>query len=197
VISETLPEPISWLGIEKHNLTPQKHAFINQNKCTTTNLSLTYLLRHLPTYLQPWTHTRHPKCKNGWFEVTEGHSRSLAMLSFSRVHCSAYNFLFTFHGNYSSLFSRYSKLFVESCKFCHMSRIFTIPHAFVAPRTPSQLHENVWHQKTTVPVHCLHDVTFSRFDRIPTCDSQMDRWKDRLTQDHSIYCSSSMPHATQ
>jgi len=32
-----VPKPISWLGIgKKQNLTQQKHAFINQNKCTTT-----------------------------------------------------------------------------------------------------------------------------------------------------------------
>ena len=84
IIVETFPKPISWLGMEKLNLTQQKNAFINQNKCTTTqdkqklnpglvasydirlgngeglfvfqhfiNLSLTYVLRHLPTYLQP------------------------------------------------------------------------------------------------------------------------------------------------
>ena len=71
----------------KRNLTQQKHAFTNQKKCTTQNkqtlkpglvascdiqpgngeglflfrrfinLSLTYLLRHLPTYLQSQTHT--------------------------------------------------------------------------------------------------------------------------------------------
>jgi len=67
--------------MEKLNFTRQKHTFTNQKKCTTTqklkpgqvasydirpgnrdglflflrfiNLSLTYLLRHLPTYLQP------------------------------------------------------------------------------------------------------------------------------------------------
>jgi len=74
--------------MEKQNLTQQKHAFTNQNKCITTQnkhkktkatLScllrhpawkrrgsilisalhkfVTYLLRHLPTYLQPHTHT--------------------------------------------------------------------------------------------------------------------------------------------
>jgi len=36
VISETLPKPISWLGVEKLNLTQQKHTFTNQKKCTTT-----------------------------------------------------------------------------------------------------------------------------------------------------------------
>ena len=83
--------------MEKQNLTQQKHAFANQNKCTTTqnrhkrlkpglvasdgiqpgngedlfrfrhfiNLSLTYLLRHLPTYLQPRTHAGHFPGKTG------------------------------------------------------------------------------------------------------------------------------------
>jgi len=37
VISETFPKPISWLCMEKLNLTPQKHAFTNQEKCTTTH----------------------------------------------------------------------------------------------------------------------------------------------------------------
>jgi len=36
VISETFPKPISLLGMEKLNLTEQKHAFINQKKCTKT-----------------------------------------------------------------------------------------------------------------------------------------------------------------
>jgi len=35
-ISETFPKPISWLGMEKQNLTQQKHAFSNRDKCTTT-----------------------------------------------------------------------------------------------------------------------------------------------------------------
>jgi len=33
---ETFPKLISWLGMEKQNLPQQKHAFTNQNKCTTT-----------------------------------------------------------------------------------------------------------------------------------------------------------------
>ena len=35
VISETLPEPISWLGMEKQNLTQQNHTLTYQKKCTT------------------------------------------------------------------------------------------------------------------------------------------------------------------
>jgi len=34
-IAETFPKPISWLGMETLNPTQQKHAFINQKKCTT------------------------------------------------------------------------------------------------------------------------------------------------------------------
>jgi len=40
VISETLNKPISWLGMEKLNLTQQKHAFTNQKKCITTQNKL-------------------------------------------------------------------------------------------------------------------------------------------------------------
>jgi len=36
VILETFPEPISWLDMEKLNLTQQKHTFTNQKKSTTT-----------------------------------------------------------------------------------------------------------------------------------------------------------------
>ena len=36
VILETFPKPTSWLGIEKLNLTQQKHAFTNQKKGTAT-----------------------------------------------------------------------------------------------------------------------------------------------------------------
>jgi len=35
-ISETFPKPISWLGMEKINLTQQKHTLTNQNKCKFT-----------------------------------------------------------------------------------------------------------------------------------------------------------------
>jgi len=75
--------------MEKQNLTQQKHAFNKQNKCISTQNKqktkagfgrflrhpawkwrgpilisalhkyLTYLPRHLPTYLQPRTHTGH------------------------------------------------------------------------------------------------------------------------------------------
>jgi len=34
VIAKTFPKPISRPGMEKQNLTQQKHAFTNQNKCT-------------------------------------------------------------------------------------------------------------------------------------------------------------------
>jgi len=30
------PKPISWLGMEKQNLTQQKHTFNDQKKCATT-----------------------------------------------------------------------------------------------------------------------------------------------------------------
>jgi len=33
---QSFPKPISWLGMEKLNLTQQKHTFTNQNKCTAT-----------------------------------------------------------------------------------------------------------------------------------------------------------------
>jgi len=36
VISETLPKPISRLGMEKLNLSQQKHTVTNQKKCITT-----------------------------------------------------------------------------------------------------------------------------------------------------------------
>jgi len=36
VISKMFPKPIYWLGMEKQNLTQEKHAFTDQNKCTTT-----------------------------------------------------------------------------------------------------------------------------------------------------------------
>jgi len=35
VILETFPKPIFWLGMEKLNLTQQKHTFVNQKKCNT------------------------------------------------------------------------------------------------------------------------------------------------------------------
>jgi len=60
VISETFPEPISRLGMKKLNLTQQKHAFTNQNKCTTTQnkqketkARFSRLLRH-PAWKRTW-----------------------------------------------------------------------------------------------------------------------------------------------
>jgi len=52
--SDTFPKPISWLGMEKQNLTQQKDAFTDQNKCTTHNkqkklrpgLLFSHLLQH-------------------------------------------------------------------------------------------------------------------------------------------------------
>jgi len=32
------PKPISWLGMEKLNLTQQKQTFTNQMQCTTTQI---------------------------------------------------------------------------------------------------------------------------------------------------------------
>ena len=36
IFSETFPKSIAWLGMEKLNLTQQKHAFTDQKKCTKT-----------------------------------------------------------------------------------------------------------------------------------------------------------------
>jgi len=52
VILETFPKPMYWLGIEKLNLTQQKHTFTNQKKCTTemqkkTKARFSHLLWHL------------------------------------------------------------------------------------------------------------------------------------------------------
>jgi len=88
VISETFPKPISWLGMEKLNLTQQKHTFTNQKKCTKTqkkykklkprngqglflfqrfiNMSLSYLVTNLPGYLQTQDpHGAQQKVKTG------------------------------------------------------------------------------------------------------------------------------------
>ena len=105
--------------MEKQNLTQQKHAFTNQNKCTTTqnkhktlkpglvasynirpgnreglfwfwrfiNLSLTYLLRHLPTYLQPWTQN---EAQEAW-RVKSGHGGSCGSKPLSTRWWSAVN----------------------------------------------------------------------------------------------------------
>jgi len=90
-------KPISWHGIEKQNLTQEKHTFtiktnVLQHKRKKKlkpglvasynikpgneqnlfwfqcfiNLSLTYLVRDLPTYLQPWTHMGLTDWKTGF-----------------------------------------------------------------------------------------------------------------------------------
>jgi len=51
VISETFPKAISWLGMEKLNLTQQKHAFTTQKNCTATQKTkarFSRLLQHAP-----------------------------------------------------------------------------------------------------------------------------------------------------
>jgi len=110
---ETFPKPICWLGMEKVNLTQQKHVFTNPEKCTTTknkqnkklkpclvasydihyghregllpfwcfiNMSLTYLLIHLPTY-SPRTHTQEclqHKIPQHWLQK---HQTSIAVVN--------------------------------------------------------------------------------------------------------------------
>ena len=88
VIVETFLKPISWLCMEKQNLTQQKDKFTNQKKCTTTQktkgtfspilrhpawkrrrpilipalhkfVTQVYLLKHLPTTYSPGTHMGH------------------------------------------------------------------------------------------------------------------------------------------
>jgi len=72
-ILEMFPKPISWLGMEKQNLTQQKPGLVASYNIRPgngegifwfrrfINLSLNYLLSHLPTYLQP----RHPRGAHG------------------------------------------------------------------------------------------------------------------------------------
>ena len=62
-ISKTFPKPISWLGMEKQNITQQKHTFTNQKKCTTTqnkhkdiarqSCAMVPRWRFLATFLRP------------------------------------------------------------------------------------------------------------------------------------------------
>jgi len=63
---------------------------------------------------------------------------------------------------------------------------FNLPHLHLAPPlevTPFEFCRDFWHQKTRVPGGyrvtyvwcCLHDPTFSRFGRTPTCDGRTDR----------------------
>ena len=47
-------EPISWLDMEKQNLTQQKHAFTNQNKCATTQNKHKKLKPGLVAYYDIW-----------------------------------------------------------------------------------------------------------------------------------------------
>jgi len=54
VISETFPKPISWVGLEKLNLTQQKHTFTNQKKCTTTQNKHKKLKPSLDTSYDNW-----------------------------------------------------------------------------------------------------------------------------------------------
>jgi len=54
VILETFSKPIFWFGMEKLNLTQQKHTFTNQKTCTTrqnkhkkTKARFSHLVRHI------------------------------------------------------------------------------------------------------------------------------------------------------
>ena len=51
--------PISWLGMEKLNLTPQKQAFTNQKKCTKTQN------KHKKTKARFGRLLQHPAWKRG------------------------------------------------------------------------------------------------------------------------------------
>jgi len=54
---ETFPKPISWLGMEKQNLTQQKPAWKQRGPILISALRkfVSYLLRHLSTHLQSGT----------------------------------------------------------------------------------------------------------------------------------------------
>ena len=84
VISETFPGPVSWLGMEKQNLTQQKKAFTSQNKCTTT---------HTHTHKQKKTKTRysrvlrHPAWKRrGPILVSALHKSVIYLLTWTLTH---------------------------------------------------------------------------------------------------------------
>jgi len=64
-IWEMFPKPISWLGMEKVNLTQQKHAFTNQKNVTQHNITHTHT-----TVLRPffWDHLREPEPEENFLD---------------------------------------------------------------------------------------------------------------------------------
>jgi len=61
-----IPKPIFWLGMEKLNLTQQKHTFTNQKKCTTTQI---YDTKNKARFSHLWQegHPARKKNTGGWW----------------------------------------------------------------------------------------------------------------------------------
>jgi len=105
---------------------------------------------------------------------------------------NACDFLFTFHRNYASILYHFQDTVSYLLK---VTSIFYISTCIWCPQpvvTSLEFHEDVWHQKTRVPVHCLRDM-FSHFDRtLFVTNTQTNRHTQ--THGHSIYHASIASH---
>jgi len=104
-------------------------------------------------------------------EVTQGHRQ--------HSRSSAYDFLFDFNINY--VFILYH--FLVTASYFLKIAYFNLPHLHLSSPlgwAPFEFGWDLWHQKPRVPVHCLHNPTFSLFNPIPECDRQTDIWRQHI-----------------
>jgi len=119
------------------------------------------------------------KCRNcgrlGWLGVTQGHRQCRHSIE------HVYDFVMDFNGNYGSIFYRCRVIASYLSKVANSN----LPHLHLVPPL-GQLGcdlVRVWQRfsvsKNYIPCaivwRCLHDLTFGRFSRTPTCDRRTEK----------------------
>jgi len=124
-----------------------------------------------------------------WIMVTlkSGLWTSLKVIKTGTIRKLGCGFLSAFH-------SKYGSIFLDKAIYWSKIVIFSYPLAFDAPvrgrGVPVGVLPSVWYGKTRmvwVPDGEKSDETFSRFDRIPTCDRQTDGRTDILSRHSPRY----------
>ena len=117
--------------------------------------------------------------KMGWFGAVSGHSRSLAMPPFDRVHMQ-----FDFNRNYAYILYRFRDI------ASYLSKVadFDPPHLHLAPSQgviPVEFRTDLWHQKARLPaLSCGVVCVILRLAVLVELRLVTDRRTDTRTQGH-------------